>query len=159
MYFYHFTSATAYNSITSVSNTWKCEERQPQKQSWYSEQHQQGFYVTCMSPTQLSAKAGRKTGGGVSNATHVFVFNLNVTEKGLKKGSVNLQNTARSISIKHVGSPGKYCINNIGISKQEPYIAFSPEERIWSGLVEDMSRDYNNNDKVVARMIAQSPPT
>jgi hypothetical protein len=63
MYFFHYTSKTAHDTMTQET-PWICEARQPQKHVWYSDQHEKAFYVTPLSPAEMSEKAARKTGGG-----------------------------------------------------------------------------------------------
>ena len=64
MYFFHYTKKNAHDTMTG-SNPWRCEARQPQKDTWYSEQHEFGFYVTPLSPLMMGENnKARKTGGG-----------------------------------------------------------------------------------------------
>ena len=69
MYFFHYTSEDNHQTMT-LGTPWNCEARQPQKGVWYSDQHEVGFYVTALAPSQMTETKARKTGPCLAARPH-----------------------------------------------------------------------------------------
>ncbi|MBR0641506.1 hypothetical protein [Plastoroseomonas hellenica] len=103
MRFYHYTTKKGFDGIknnhavkggdgpmaTAASSNdepifWMPRAEQPQKSSWYGDQHAKGFYLTEVSPEELTNKGSAKMGINlvVDDDLYVFVFEANFKGKG-----------------------------------------------------------------------------
>ena len=146
MYFFHYTSKNPYETMT-LETPWNCEARQPQKGTWYSEQHEVGFYVTALSPAEMTSTKARKTGGGGKSGEYVLVFELEVRAKDFSGNKSPILD--ESIRIKLVGQPVKFALTPLGSSPEGKRVPFAGAMCVWAGPVEDCPAPYANDEKVL----------
>jgi hypothetical protein len=147
MYFFHYTSEDNHQTMT-LETPWNCEARQPQKGAWYSDQHEVGFYVTPLAPSQLTETKARKTGGGGKSGEYVLVFNLDVRAKDFN-GTGSSVNLPQNIRIKLVGQPVKFALTPFGKDPEGKRVPFAQAMCAWSGPVEDCPAQFANDEKVI----------
>lgn len=148
MYFFHYTSRNAHDTMTG-DTPWRCEARQPQKNVWYADQHEKGFYVTPLSPAEMTEKASRKTGGGAKAGDYVLVFKIDIAvSKILKDAPV----TVGSVRLKLVGHPAKFALTRSGSTTDET-VPFTEEMCVWSGPVQECGFQYQNPPKVIEQIM------
>jgi hypothetical protein len=96
-YYFHYTSKAGFSGVAGTcgvkkdgqlysnraeDGTWRIMQNQPQKSSWFTDQHAEGFYLTDLSPDDLEADPKRfgKLGLGKLNQAgemYIFIFRAN----------------------------------------------------------------------------------
>jgi hypothetical protein len=147
MYFFHYTSKKSLETMTLNAN-WNCEARQPQKGAWFADQHEVGFYVTPLSPEQLTSEKARKTGGGGKFGDYVLVFDLDVTAK--KIGGIGSPVTVgEGIRLKLVGHPLKFALTPFGADPEGKPVPFTAEMCAWCGATDECPAQFANDETVL----------
>ncbi|AVU76613.1 hypothetical protein FHJ31_16135 [Pseudomonas sp. Fig-3] len=146
MKFYHYTTQSAAKSITDnqigtpAVREWKCTMNQPQKWAWFKKQHEEGFYLTTIPPSEIREKKEKL---GISKLSEVYVLYFNlawIKPKQMKK--VDDYVNSGFIKIKKVGEPDKICAQRIGVNtNQLDNVPFPVESCLWAGPVEGFPDD------------------
>lgn len=147
MYFFHYTTKKHYETMT-LNTTWNCEARQPQKGAWYADQHEVGFYITALSPAQLTSEKARKTGGGGKYGDYVLVFNLNVRAKDIDGIGVPVT-VGEGIRLKLIGQPLKFALTPFGSDPEGKPVPFTAEMCEWGGVTDECPARFENDEKVL----------
>lgn len=143
MYFFHYTSKNSYETMTR-EKPWKCEARQPQKGTWYADQHEKGFYCTTHDPARMTSEVVRKMGGG-SRGDYVLVFTFNVSAKDFKGGTT--AKVREKIRIKLVGQPLKFALTRSGVG--DDTIPLEEKDCVWAGPTSGCLATYRNHESVI----------
>lgn len=147
MIFYHYTTKKFAKTITreqisgAPTDPWNCLMNQPQKWSWYTDQHPAGFYLTTYAPNKFEEKKD-KLGTSKLDDPYVLIFAFDwVGWSDIKK--VGNKVSSGNVKITKVGEPEKYCTNRVGENTSNAEdVPFQLAHCVWCGPIADVPKKY-----------------